>query len=67
MEISGGLVNYSTQVAASRTQETAELAVLKKAIDLQAEGALALIEALPEIPTLNSVSVNIGQNIDIFV
>jgi hypothetical protein len=36
--------------SAVQTQSASELAVLKKAIDIQAAGALALVQALPAPP-----------------
>ena len=36
--------------SASRTQDAVQLSVLKKAIDIQAQGALALVQAVPAPP-----------------
>ena len=67
MEISSGLVNVSTQLAQNDTQQKTELAVLKKAIDMQETNALALIEALPDATSGSSQSAHLGQNIDVKV
>ena len=45
MEISS-IAKFATHMSQTKTSETAELAVLKKAIDIQAEGAIALLEAV---------------------
>ena len=55
----------STHMASARTQQTAEIAVLKKAIDLQSEGALQLLQALPPMPTLSSTGGTAGEIINV--
>ena len=48
MDISpAALVNASTQMQQSQVAQTAHDLVLKKAMDIQATGALALLQALP--------------------
>jgi hypothetical protein len=48
MDISpAALVNASTQMQQSQVAQTAQVLVLKKAMDIQATGALALLQALP--------------------
>jgi hypothetical protein len=51
----------------TKTSETAELAVLKKAIDIQAEGAIALLEALPQPTPSSNLPANLGQNLNVVV
>ncbi|MCF8208498.1 MAG: YjfB family protein [Rhodoferax sp.] len=41
------LVNASTQMQQSQVAQTAQVLVLKKAMDIQATGALALLQGLP--------------------
>lgn len=41
------LVNAFTQTQQSQVAQTAQILVLKKAMDVQAAGALALLQALP--------------------
>jgi hypothetical protein len=41
------LVNASTQMQQSQVAQAAQVLVLKKAMDIQATGALALLQALP--------------------
>ncbi len=48
MDVSpAALVNAVTQMQQSQVAETAQVLVLKKAMDIQASGALALLQALP--------------------
>ena len=48
MDISpAALVNAVTQMQQSQVAQTAQVLVLKKAMDIQATGALALLQALP--------------------
>jgi|JI9StandDraft_2_1071091.scaffolds.fasta_scaffold2130987_1 hypothetical protein len=41
------MVNAFTQVQQNQVTQTAQVLVLKKAMDVQAAGALALLQALP--------------------
>ncbi len=41
------LVNASTQMQQAQVAQSAQVLVLKKAMDIQATGALALLQALP--------------------
>ena len=48
MDISpSGLIIAATQKQQSQVAQTAQVLVLKKAMDIQATGALALLQALP--------------------
>jgi stage V sporulation protein SpoVS len=48
MDISStALVNASAQTQQSQVAQTAQILVLKKAMEIQATGALALLQALP--------------------
>lgn len=48
MDISpAALVNATIQMQQSQVAQTAQVLVLKKAMDIQATGALALLQALP--------------------
>ncbi|MCG8609517.1 MAG: YjfB family protein [Pseudomonadales bacterium] len=73
MDLTGNLSSLATHMAQTRQQQTAELAVLKKAIDQQASNALALLEALPQVGSSAAVSpapslpANLGQNINVVV
>ncbi|MDR2451913.1 MAG: YjfB family protein [Candidatus Accumulibacter sp.] len=49
MDISSFAAAASIQ-SAGQTQSAVELAVLRKAIDIQAAGALALLQAIPTPP-----------------
>jgi hypothetical protein len=42
-----GLVNASTQMQQSQVAQAAQILVLKKAMDIQETGALALLQAIP--------------------
>lgn len=59
------IASLATSLSNSRVQQTAELAVFKKAVDLQAEGALQLLQALPPMPTLSSSGGLAGQIINV--
>lgn len=47
-----------------RSNQAAGIAVLKKAIDLNAAGALALIEAIPDNKTTSNLPPHLGQHIN---
>ncbi len=61
-------INMSTSAAlAQNTSNDVGIAVLKKAISIEAQGALALINAIPQAPQTSSVNLpqNLGQNINV--
>ncbi|MCM1129135.1 MAG: YjfB family protein [Oxalobacter formigenes] len=55
-----GIASLSTEMATERTREAVDVAVLKKSMDLQADTAMALIEAMPALPA----NPNIGRNVN---
>lgn len=61
MNTSGALASLAGQ----STGDAVGLSVLKKAMDLQAQSAVALISALPQ-PQKNTVNLppNLGQNVN---
>lgn len=59
------ITSLATDMSNARLQQSANVAVLKKAIDLQAEGALQLLQALPVLPTLSSSGGMAGQVINV--
>ncbi len=61
MEI-GNIASLATSMAQERSRQDIGVAVLKKAMDVQASGAMALIEAIPAMPA--SLPANQGQHID---
>ena len=63
MDISS-VSRISTAASQAQTGDAVSIAVLKKAIDLQAQGALQLINALPQ-PATNSPP-NLGQGVNTF-
>lgn len=64
MEVST-IAGLATDMSNVRVQQTAELSVLKQAIDLQAEGALQLLQAIAPLPTLSSTGGTAGQIINV--
>lgn len=58
------LVNAVTQMRQSQVQQTAQLLVLKKAMDVQAAGALALLQAVPaNLPLATSGTLGTQVNV----
>ena len=56
------VANLAADLARQRTGQAVGIAVLKKALDAQAKGALALIEALPHAPP--NLPPNLGQSVN---
>jgi hypothetical protein len=54
----------ATEMATQRTMQAAQIAVLKKAMDLQGAGAMQLIQSLPA-PVSNPA--HLGNSVDVFV
>jgi len=65
MDVSpAALINASTQMQQSQVAQTAQVLVLKKAMEVQASGAMALIQALPaNLPLATSGSVGTQVNV----
>lgn len=60
MDISpAALVNASTQMQQSQVAHTSQVLVLKMAMDIQAAGAMALLQALPL-----ATSGNLGNQVN---
>ena len=53
------LVNASTQMQQSQVAQAAQILVLKKAMDIQETGSLALLQALPR-----ATSGNLGTQVN---
>ncbi|MFZ6749456.1 YjfB family protein [Undibacterium sp. Ren11W] len=59
-----GIANVASTLADVGTSQAVSLAVLKKAIDFGTESATALIEAIPQAPSLPNLPAHLGQNIN---
>lgn len=59
----GNIANMATGMSLERTQQDIGVAVLKKAMDVQAQGAMALIQAIPPAPA--NLPANLGQNVNV--
>ncbi len=57
------IARLSTTIAETNTRQDVSMAVLKKAMDVQASSAAALVEALPSTPSANLPS-HLGNTIN---
>lgn len=69
MDISGVSASGAVSAALAQqqiyTQGQTSVSMLKKALDTQTQGALALIESIPQItPTTQGLPANLGNNIN---
>lgn len=55
-----GIADLATALATQKNSDAVNIAVLKKALDSQANAAVGLIQALPPVPS----NPNIGRNIN---
>ncbi len=60
MDVSA-IASLSTQMSQVQTADAVQVAVLKKAMDIQEQSALQLLQAVPNNPP------NLGNNVDQFV
>lgn len=60
----GAVASASSALASSKTGDAVGIAMLKKALDIEAQNAAQLIEALPQ--QYNNPP-NVGQSVDTFV
>jgi len=58
-----GIANVAATLSANGLTDRVGTAVLRKALDIQAANAVALIQALPPVPSVN-LPANLGRNID---
>lgn len=61
MDVSA-ITNAANAFSTTQVGDAVQVAVLKKALDIEAQGAIALINALPQ-PAVN-LPVHLGQNIN---
>lgn len=54
------IASLATNLAQQKNSDAINVAVLKKALDTQANAALGLIQAIPQLPA----NPNIGRNIN---
>lgn len=59
-----GITRLATTMSDFSSNQAVGIAVLKKAIDLNAAGALALIQALPDNKPTSNLPAHLGQNIN---
>lgn len=62
MDVSA-IASLATNMAAAKTSEEVSIAVLKKALDSQRDGAAALLNAIPA-PSSPNLPPHLGQNIN---
>ena len=60
MDVSA-IASLATQMSQAQTADAVQVAVLKKAMDIQEQSALQLLQAVPNNPP------NLGNNVDQFV
>lgn len=67
MEISAnGAVNLAYAMQQANTQQQVQVSMFKKALDVQTQGALALLEALPSpVSSTQGLPANLGNNINV--
>lgn len=62
MDLSG-LSSLTTALSGARTSDAVAILVQKKAMDIEAQGAVQLLQALPQ-PTTNNPP-HLGQSVDV--
>ncbi len=65
MDVSA-IAAVATQMSQSRTEDAVALTVLKKALDLQAQGAAQLVQAAMQSMQTISNPPNLGNQVDTF-
>jgi hypothetical protein len=58
------IASLATDMAQARTQQAVQVAVLKKAMDVQANGALQLVQAAAQVVVNNPP--HLGNSVDTF-
>lgn len=58
------IASAASQMSEARTGDAVAIAVLKKAMDIQAQSAAQLIQALPPVPAVNPP--NLGNTVNTY-
>lgn len=58
------IATLASDMSQTRTQNAVQLAVLKKAIDIEAQGAMQLVQAAVQATPTNPP--NLGNSVDVF-
>lgn len=61
------IASVATQMSQARTADAVSVAVLKKALDLQGQGALQLVQAATQSMQAVNNPPHLGNNINVFV
>ncbi|TQV64470.1 MAG: putative motility protein [Halothiobacillaceae bacterium] len=61
----GAIASLATDMKAAQTAQAVDVAVLKKALDIQQQTAAQLIQTIPQ-PNPSANLTHIGQNMDVF-
>ena len=59
MDVSA-IASLATEMSQNQTAQAVQIAVLKKAMDIEAQSAMQLLEAVPSNPQ------HLGNNVDLF-
>ena len=59
MDVSA-IASLATEMSQNQTAQAVQIAVLKKAMDIEAQSAMQLLEAVPSNPP------HLGNNVDLF-
>lgn len=62
MDVSA-IAQLASDMAQTQLQAAVQTTVLRKALDIEAQNAVALLQALPPVPSNNPP--NLGQNVDV--
>ncbi|MEW6765042.1 MAG: YjfB family protein [Pseudomonadota bacterium] len=65
MEINN-LTSYAADVQTARMLQSTDIAMQKKAMEIQEQTAAQLIQAIPQQPNPEANPPNVGQNVDYF-
>ena len=63
MDVSG-IASAATTLSEASVQQAAGTAMLKKAIDINAENAMALINAIPDSTATQNLPSHLGQHVN---
>ncbi|WP_151636418.1 YjfB family protein [Noviherbaspirillum aerium] len=58
------IARLATTMASTATADAVNVAVLKKAMDMQASNATALLQALPPVTPAANLPPHLGQNVN---
>ena len=62
-----GIAAMASELSQAKTESSAQLAVFKKALDIEAQGAMQLVQAAAQVSAAINNPPHLGNAVDLFI